>query len=564
MPPPATALQQAILLQFFAKRAPAAAPAAAAAPTAPPAADPAPAAEAAAPAAAAEQNIAKPSVALLPPRDDRAQNAAPNGGITAYEQARMERIARNREVMRSMGLGAGGAAALPGASPPPPLKPQRAAKRAPPAPAAPVRRSARGRGAGAGAVPGARPPPPCAPSPPPSFDDSAVRRYVVAAAAAADGGARRRAASPPPGARLAGFARLPGELAAPALARAYAAHYGANGLAAAGGKGGVVAVWGAAALAAGARGAGAALPPLLSAKLHAGWVADVQLLDGVPGADDAEKILLLTAGNDGALSVWDVGRASATGRAAPERLAHSENAHGGAGVFSAHWSADAGGGAVASAGKDGAAVLSLVREGGAELEAVARWEDLHGGGVAKCARWRPGDRDVFATCGNDGKVLVVDARAGARGAAALEAGRHASAASCVRWSPAAGVHVLLSASADPCMLLHDARRPGAPLAALRGHVAGARAKGMYQPAFFDAGAGVAAAAEGAAPPLVCLWDVASAGAGAAADEDAAGLPASRGALDAAVGATFCAGAARGDPLLVTFARGAALLAPAWA
>jgi hypothetical protein len=171
---------------------------------------------------------------------------------------------------------------------------------------------------------------------------------------------------------------------------------------------------------------------------------------------------------------------------------------------------------------------------------------------------------VFATCGNDGKVLVVDARAGARGAAALEAGRHASAASCVRWSPAAGVHLLLSASHDPCMLLHDARRPGAPLAALRGHVAGARAQGMYQPSFVDGGAGVAAAAEGAAPPLVCLWDVVSAGAGAAADEDAACLPASRGALDAAVGATFCAGGARGDPLMVTFARGAALLTPAWA
>ena len=59
--------------------------------------------------------------------------------------------------------------------------------------------------------------------------------------------------------------------------------------------------------------------PLLSAQLHRGWVSDVQLVPhggdtgsgcdepgrgGTPG--EGHVPLLLTAGNDGALAVWDL------------------------------------------------------------------------------------------------------------------------------------------------------------------------------------------------------------------------------------------------------------------
>ena len=59
--------------------------------------------------------------------------------------------------------------------------------------------------------------------------------------------------------------------------------------------------------------------PLLSAQLHRGWVSDVQLVPHGGGAglgceDDlgggmtgeGHVPLLLTAGNDGALAVWDL------------------------------------------------------------------------------------------------------------------------------------------------------------------------------------------------------------------------------------------------------------------
>lgn len=60
--------------------------------------------------------------------------------------------------------------------------------------------------------------------------------------------------------------------------------------------------------------------PLLSAQLHRGWVSDVQLVPhgdggiglgcGSPGQGGApgegRVPLLLTAGNDGALAVWDL------------------------------------------------------------------------------------------------------------------------------------------------------------------------------------------------------------------------------------------------------------------
>lgn len=59
--------------------------------------------------------------------------------------------------------------------------------------------------------------------------------------------------------------------------------------------------------------------PLLSAQLHRGWVSDVQLVphgggigpecDPNPSASSSGEgrvPLLLTAGNDGALAVWDL------------------------------------------------------------------------------------------------------------------------------------------------------------------------------------------------------------------------------------------------------------------
>ncbi len=52
-------------------------------------------------------------------------------------------------------------------------------------------------------------------------------------------------------------------------------------------------------------------------------------------------------------------------------------------------------------------------------------------------------------------------------------GAHATAINCLRWSPSSA-HVLLSASHDPAILLHDIRQPGQPLHRLVGHSPAAR------------------------------------------------------------------------------------------
>ena len=50
---------------------------------------------------------------------------------------------------------------------------------------------------------------------------------------------------------------------------------------------------------------------------------------------------------------------------------------------------------------------------------------------------------------------------------------HSTATNCLRWHPASE-HLLLSASHDPAILLHDLRNPSQPLHRLAGHAQGAR------------------------------------------------------------------------------------------
>lgn len=66
-------------------------------------------------------------------------------------------------------------------------------------------------------------------------------------------------------------------------------------------------------------------------------------------------------------------------------------------------------GRVLTASKDASVAISSLQgsSGTASLAAVQRYNDLHDG-VVKCARWR--DADTFASCSNDRRLCVVDAR----------------------------------------------------------------------------------------------------------------------------------------------------------
>lgn len=123
------------------------------------------------------------------------------------------------------------------------------------------------------------------------------------------------------------------------------------GLVVAGGKDGQVSIFGSRQLEEGSSlPLGGDLPPLLSMRLHRGWISDVQFVSraaeaGATGGEEEESsswaqgagangfgsgLLLLTAGNDGALCLWDVARTTAQGRGVqPQRLAKVEDLHSG-------------------------------------------------------------------------------------------------------------------------------------------------------------------------------------------------------------------------------------------
>lgn len=489
------------------------------------------------------------------------QNNAPTNEQLEYELEREARIRRNMEVMRSLGLGAGGAASLPIAPPPQPQRLAVKRRKVGPAPSEPVRRSTRHRGGsdenlrqvaeGEGGIAAK------ASSPEKHqeaellhYDDSSVKRYVLEVLQAATAPAPGVCASHHVGRSIRGFHRLPGLLVDAALSRAYSVDW-RPGLVVAGGKDGHVSVWGSQALE-GGRGAGSGdggddteIEPLLSQKLHKGWISDVQFCSA------SADVRLLTAGNDGSVACWDVTKSAAQGRKEVTRcLASTKELHAGSGIFSMHEA----GGQLLTGSKACSVAMAAVDAGG-DIAPVRAWEDLHGG-VVKCVRWRwrhdltisgaSGGATVFASCGNDGAVRVVDVREPGTQATVLEGG-HSTPVNCVRWSPG-NEYVLLSASHDPHILVHDLRCPAQALHALVGHSQQPRLKAIYQPAFVAGGEAIATGGERS--DLLSLYRVSDGG------------TISRGATDLAVGATFC-GAERGDPMLCTANRCVAFYVPQW-
>ena len=245
--------------------------------------------------------------------------------------------------------------------------------------------------------------------------------------------------------------------------------------------------------------------PLLSARLHRSWIADVALVsssnDG--GGGRAAAPLLLTAANDGTLAVHDTGAAAeqkkgggrkegaaenapAAPAGAPRRLA-SATPHSGSGIFSMAvdgFSSAALHFDVATASKDGSLVVSRIQSAGGEVRALATIEDAHAGAVAKCVRWRDGDGATLASCGNDGAARIWDARCpyggGGGGGAAVEIAEATVggvAANVVRWrrpessgggsGSSAPPNHLLVAGTSPEALMFDVRRPKEPLFALK-------------------------------------------------------------------------------------------------
>ena len=295
--------------------------------------------------------------------------------------------------------------------------------------------------------------------------------------------------------------------------------------------------------------------PLLSARLHRSWIADVALVSSSSnnnngnGGGAAAAPLLLTAANDGTLAVHDTGAAAelkkknggkkeqgaddddaddapaAAPAGAPRRLA-SATPHAGSGIFSMAVNEFSSSGEsrffffdVATASKDGSLAVSRVENRGGEVKTLATIEDAHGGAVAKCVRWRDGV--TLASCGNDGAARLWDVRCpsggggggggggiGGGGGAAVEIAEATVggvAANVLRWRPeesgnsAAPPNHLLVAGTNSEALMFDVRRPREPLFSLKpppppsGSAAGGGRSSsvIYQPCFVAHGRAVA-------------------------------------------------------------------------
>ena len=376
-----------------------------------------------------------------------------NQNLSEYEQQRLLNIARNQEVLASLGL-----------ADDPPLCALRVAKgarrrprpRAPPPP--PSSRSLRSRAPAAAATPAAapaegeeplEPAPPAAAEPEPVYDTSDVVRYVctdeapllVSTDASGSGGAEASGGS------LLGWRRAGEGLdCTQVVTRVYGidamckGDYSRRPVLACGGHQGYVAVYPAQGLVADAP----APSPLLAWKAHPGWVGGVQFASMQSGAmDPAATTLLLTSSNAGEVCVWDINKAS---KGTPVKASSV-----GLGNI---WELHEQGGLVLTASKD--ATITLLELSSTGLKIVRTYDDLHGR-VIKTVRWR--DTNVFASAGNEADIVVVDRRERQKSGGTLRIDDASTKCiNCLRWSPS-DEHLVLSNGFDLAARLHDIRKP---------------------------------------------------------------------------------------------------------
>jgi WD40 repeat protein len=579
----------------------------------------------------------------------------------AYELERLERIRRNMEVMKNLGLGAGGSATLNmigtsntiqgggkpvrrcGSGGSHQRKRPRSLEEREALPTGPVRRSQRnvrgvedgyGNGSGSGGTTAMATEEAVNKQKEEehlTYDDSSVHRYVCKVMAVSRQDIPRPATNtvllpppppPPPSssdaftndASIQGFQRLSRMLVDSALARAYSLdYYEPSGLVVAAGKDGRMALWGTHAMPIAQTNEEerdtlgkkevdnkenidqaeeddddddeVEVEPLLSCKLHKGWISDVQLWQNTPGSsgcsEDESHMFLLSSGNDGVVCLWDVTKTATTASELPQCLVRSEDIHD-AGVYSMHC---AGTHRVLTGSKDCSVVISTfdtlglnpnTKKGStlsSTFSVVQRYDNLHDGCVVKCVRWKPsistmctngtndGDAVVFASCGNDRAIRIVDTRiegnSGPTGGGGLVLeGVHSTTINHIRWSPASE-HVFLSASHDPAILLHDLRKPETALFSYIGHSPpGKRINSIYQPVFVAGGTAIASAGSDTFAHQLSLYSVLD------------GKTISRGDVDINIGATYCGrggggNSAQGTPLFCSSTRCVAMFAPQW-
>jgi len=285
------------------------------------------------------------------------------------------------------------------------------------------------------------------------------------------------------------------------------------------------------------------IPALMSARLHKGWISDVQWVSkqlcNTPSDTNTDQCpFLLTSSNDGSLAMWDIS-VKDEDTDMPKRVYFCDSLHD-AGIFSMHFSPESN--QILTASKDGSVALTKIFS-----ESPFRvFGDLHGGGVVKCARWRnlTVEDSVFASSGNDCAVRIVDSKTKSD---VLEFHGHTTVTNVVHWNPKDS-NTFLSTSHDPEIRVFDIRNPKKPLRELSGHSQGNRLSGIYQPVFVNDGKYILTPGVGSASQIITMFDIDS------------GDIISRGDIGCAAGATFSTGN-RCDPIIISGSKRLSFLYP---
>eukprot|EP00890_Picochlorum_soloecismus_P002847 jgi/Picsp_1/3563/NSC_06400-R1_protein len=283
------------------------------------------------------------------------------------------------------------------------------------------------------------------------------------------------------------------------------------------------------------------IPALMSERLHKGWISDVQWVSrqcsNLSNGTVDQCPYLLTSSNDGSLAMWDISVKDEDTNM-PKRVYFSDSLHD-AGIFSMHIAKS---NQILTASKDGSVALTkLFSESPFHV-----FRDLHGGGVVKCARWRNAmiEDSVFASSGNDCVVRIVDSNTKSD---VLEFHGHTTVTNVVHWNPKDS-KILLSTSHDPEIRVFDIRNPKKPLQELSGHSQGNRLSGIYQPVFVNDGKCILTPGVGSASQIITMFDIDG------------GDIISRGDIGCAAGATFSTGDSC-DPVIISGSKRLSFLYP---
>jgi len=233
--------------------------------------------------------------------------------------------------------------------------------------------------------------------------------------------------------------------------------------------------------------------PLISQKLHRGWICDVRLLVGQKCCSPK----LLTAGNDGVVALWDLSLQEETTREI-KQIGYNDGIHDG-GIFSMDYQ-PLGDQRVLTGSKDGSVAITEI-DG---LKQVTSYHDVHDGHVVKCVKWRSmaDGGNTFLSSGNDGKTRLHDCRStGSSGKICFSA---SSVVNTLLWNPIDD-NMFLSAGNDH-LHVHDVRMDGKVLVSLQGHNDVGSA-GIYQPIFVNQGKAILTTGASKASRFLTLFDL---------------------------------------------------------